>query len=101
MLPQRAVDVTDASAVVFEAAEKNAAAFVGIGFFAVLTDCVVVCAGHFQHCEDQFTTESQRHGKRKIRISLWLACLCGEFTGFILRSRSVRSNTCRRSRRGS
>src|SRR6202034_2743022 len=39
----------DAGAIVFEAAEEDTAAFVGICFFPALADCVVIFAFEFQH----------------------------------------------------
>src|SRR4051812_23291472 len=36
-------------AILGEAAQKNPAAFVRVGFFSVGADCVVVSAGKFQH----------------------------------------------------
>ena len=39
----------DTRSVIFHAAEEDSAAFMRVGFFSVLTDCVVVFAGEFQH----------------------------------------------------
>src|SRR5271168_531784 len=87
-------------AIVIYASQEYAAAFVGIGFFAVLTDCVVVCFFEFQHIGVLVAGFLSQERKSKHPPSRTKREKGGAPALSILRSRNARSNTCRRSRRG-
>src|SRR2546421_3133888 len=70
----------DLRSIVLETTQQNATAFVWIGFFSVRADRVIVFTGEFQ----------------RAHFSVYKSSLKSS-----LRSRSARSNTCRRNRRES
>src|SRR5579872_984882 len=106
----------DATAVVLEAPQQHAAAFVRISFFAMAAHGFVVSAIELQHVEKfhhrnteaprntdpylNLIRQRSRNGAAR-RTRSFCRSLYGSGVSFILRSRIAHSGTCRRSRKGS